>query len=80
MKPPPWTRDSEPDKWVSAPFAARFYFKRSLVTLYRHIKEGVLEKQGIPTFWDGKRWFIRLPILIAPIQKRRSRQSNNLPV
>jgi hypothetical protein len=70
---PPWLRDTEPQNWVSAPIAARFYFRKSLVTIKRYIKTGYLEENGFLTFWDGKRWFIRLPYSLKPQTRQKAR-------
>jgi hypothetical protein len=70
---PPWLRDREPQNWVTASVAARFYFQKSLVTVKRYIKTGYLEENGFRTFWDGKRWFVRLPYSLN--QKPQKRQS-----
>ena len=61
---PPWLNDREPEKWVTAGVAANFYFRKSMATLKRYIKSGYLDELGMPTFWDGKRWHVRLPYLI----------------
>ena len=65
MPPPPWLRDSESQNWVPASVAARFYFRRSVVTVKRRIKDGSLMRDGIPSYWDGTSWFIRLPIMLT---------------
>jgi hypothetical protein len=72
---PPWLRDPHPELWVPAALAARFYFMKSLVTVKRYIKTDYLKENGFQTFWDGKRWFIRLPYPLAPSQRNHKRQS-----
>lgn len=58
---PPWTRDPRPDLWVPVMIAARFYFRKSRATVKRYIKDGTLDEIGILSYWDGTRWYIRLP-------------------
>jgi hypothetical protein len=58
---PPWMRDSRPFLWVPIAIAARIYFRKSVTQVKRRIKDGTLDNLGIPSYWDGGRWFIRLP-------------------
>lgn len=62
---PPWVLDGNPEYWVQASLAARFYFSKSVSTVRRMIENGELKRQGILTYWDGTRWFVRLPTLIT---------------
>lgn len=62
---PPWIRDPEPEKWVTVGVAARAYFRKSIVTVKQYIKTGYLEECGIPSYWDGTRWFVRLPYALG---------------
>ena len=72
---PPWLSDSDPDLWYTASIAAQFYFRKSLVTIKRYIKTGYLKENGIESFWDGKRWFVRLPCSLNRLQNSQKRQS-----
>jgi hypothetical protein len=72
----PWVHDSRPQNWVLASYAASYYFRRTIVTLKRQIKSGHLARRGIKSYWDGTRWWIRLPdsvtaSRIKPIQSER---------
>lgn len=69
---PPWVRDRHPEYWVLAAVAARFYFRKSLTTVKRMIKDGTLEDAGILSYWDGTRWHLRLPEMITPQRTNRS--------
>ena len=69
---PPWLRDPHPDRWVRVSIAARFYFRKHPMTIKRAIKTGYLEENGIPSYWDGYQWFVRLPYsLIAQPARRK---------
>jgi hypothetical protein len=72
---PPWLRDPSPENWTTASIAAQFYFRKSLVTIKRYIKTGYLAENGFQTFWDGTRWFIRLPYALNRLQRNQKRQS-----
>lgn len=63
---PPWIRDQHPELWVTAKVAARMYFRRHVVTIKEWIRDGRLEAIGIATYWDGSKWWIRLPRELAP--------------
>jgi hypothetical protein len=72
---PPWMNDARPYLWVSVAIAARVYFRKSVVHVKRRIKDGTLDKLGIPYYWDGTRWFVRLPnesIQSRQIDQRRA--------
>jgi len=58
---PPWIkRPSEKRLWVPAALAAREYFRKSHEHVVRQCKSGDLD--GIfQTYFDGFRWWIRLP-------------------
>lgn len=71
---PPWLRDAHPELWVTASIAAHFYFRKHLVTIKRYIKSGYLEENGFRTFWDGKRWYIRLPYSLNRLQEEQKPQ------
>lgn len=76
MKPPinpPWFRDGNPELWVPLAVAASQYFRKSRTQIKRYIKEGVLEEFGMASYFDGHKWYVRLP---APIQPDRSDRSN----
>ena len=59
---PPWIADGSPDNWVPLAVAARCYFRKSLQRVYQMRKEGTLDEVGIPTWFDGARWYCRLPV------------------
>lgn len=71
---PPWLYDSNPSRWVTLTLAAHFYFRKHPVTMKRAIKSGYLEENGIPSYFDGFRWWVRLPYdLIQPAKAKRIR-------
>lgn len=72
---PPWLCDSKPDHWAEVSVAAKIYFHKSIVTVKRYIKTGYLDEVGIPSYWDGKRWHVRLPVALFPARRKRSVQS-----
>ena len=66
MNPPPWTTD--PDSalyWVPLPYAARVYFRKSRARLHQMRIDGTLAEAGIPTWFDGSRWYCRLPVILT---------------
>jgi hypothetical protein len=72
----PWTRDHRPQNWVPVAYTAS-YFRRTVLTIKRQIKSGHLARRGIPSYWDGTKWWVRLPdsVLvnhIKPLQSVRS--------
>jgi hypothetical protein len=60
---PPWINDPQPHLWVPIAVAARVWFKCTTQGVRMRIARGTME---LPTFYDGARWFIRLPKDIAP--------------
>ena len=63
MKPglaPPWLKDVQPDAWVELSVAARF-FRRSRVRMHQWIQDGTFKEANIPTYFDGTRWYVRIP-------------------
>lgn len=60
---PPWINDSHPEYWFPVGVAARFYFRKSITTVKRMIKAKTLDDAGILSYWDGTRWFVRIPAL-----------------
>ena len=42
------------------------YFRRHVVTIKEWIKDGRLEVIGVKTYWDGSKWWVRLPKELAP--------------
>ena len=72
---PPWLRDPHPQNWCDVALAAKVYFRKSLVTVKRYIKTGYLEELGIPSYWDGTRWHVRLPEPILRERKPRKEQN-----
>ena len=69
---PPWIRDRHPEYWVLVGVAARFYFRKSVTTVKRMIKDGSLNEAGIMSYWDGTRWHLRLPELIESTRTKRT--------
>ena len=69
---PPWIRDGNPELWVTSRVAARTYFRVTKVTVGRWIRNGTLATLGMPSYWDGHKWFIRLPQQLAPERKKQS--------
>lgn len=59
--PPPWMTDKHPDRWLPVSTAAKYYFHRSIVTVKQWIKTGYLKQRGVDSYWDGTRWYVRLP-------------------
>ncbi len=70
---PPWVRDHDQHLWFAASTAARFYFNKSHRTVLRGCKTGLFEENGIPTYFDGTMWFLRLPELFKAGQTRKTR-------
>ena len=58
---PPWIYDTNPERWVLVSLAARFFFRRTPLQVKRWIKSGALKARGIDSYWDGARWYVRLP-------------------
>ncbi len=62
MKPclnPPWLDDPEPDAWVSIRVAAVF-FDRTSRRIRQWCTEGTFAEAHIPTYFDGRYWYVRL--------------------
>jgi len=74
---PPWLRDAHPENWVLVTIAARFYFRKSIVTVKRYIKTGYLAENGILSHWDGKRWYVRLPYALGKQHTQVARSEQN---
>lgn len=75
---PPWIRHGDPHLWFSASIAARFYFNKSHRTVLRGCKTGLFAENGIPTYFDGTIWFLRLPELFEAGQVRNNRHSRRV--
>lgn len=78
---PPWVKDGHPEQWFPVAVAARFYFRRTPTTVKVMIKNGTMRDiHKIESYWDGKRWYVRLPTLssaqriakIANSERRRA--------
>jgi hypothetical protein len=66
---PPWVADPlSYDFWVRLPVAGEYYFRRS----YKAIR-AMLERREFDdifaTYFDGSRWWIKLPVSLEELRK-----------
>lgn len=73
IETPPWAHDSA--HWLPLPVVARQHFQRDPVTVKRWIKSGFLKERGYDSYWDGKRWFVRLPSSVTTERISQIRQN-----
>jgi hypothetical protein len=72
---PPWIKKPrEKDFWIPAKIAAREWFRKSHEHIVRLCKAGEF-KDVYETFFDGSRWWIKLPEKLpkSAIKKTRER-------
>lgn len=73
ISPPPWVSDpvSAPF-WVTLPQAGEHYFRRTYKAMRAKLLAGEFDEFGFPTFFDGARWWIRLPCVLPENTKKDS--------
>jgi hypothetical protein len=72
-EPPPWVRDPlSADCWVTLPQAGVHYFRRKYKNMRFLLTSGTLEEFGFPTYFDGTRWWVRLPVAMPEIAQKDS--------
>lgn len=63
---PLWVNDSHPEWWHPLPVAAKFYFKKSASLIRLMAARGYLADIGVATYFDGTRWYVRVPLESFP--------------
>lgn len=70
---PPWVSDPiSRDNWVTLPTAGRYYFRRKYKNMRFLLTSGTLEEFGFPTYFDGTRWWVRLPVAMSETTQKDS--------
>ena len=68
-QPPPWVADPlSRDFWVKLPIAGEYYFRRSYKTMRAMLERGTFE-DIFDVYFDGSRWWIKLPVVLEDTQK-----------